>query len=63
MKNYKHTLKTYKYNCVLQDLTFGVEHNIDMVFASFIRKAEDVHEVRAHLGEKGKHIRIISKVS
>ena len=33
-----------------------------MVFASFIRKAQDVRDVRAQLGEKGKHIRIVSKV-
>ena len=34
-----------------------------MVFASFIRKASDVKAVRDVLGEKGKHIAIISKVS
>ena len=33
-----------------------------MVFASFIRKAGDVHQVRELLGEKGKDIRIISKI-
>merc|ERR1719354_522400 len=44
------------------DLLFGVEQNVDMVFASFIRKAEDVHAVRAVLGEKGKDIKIISKI-
>jgi len=33
-----------------------------MVFASFIRKASDVRAVRDVLGEKGKHIAIISKV-
>uniref|UniRef100_A0A2K6GCF7 Pyruvate kinase n=1 Tax=Propithecus coquereli TaxID=379532 RepID=A0A2K6GCF7_PROCO len=30
----------------IQDLKFGVEQDVDMVFASFIRKASDVHEVR-----------------
>ena len=33
-----------------------------MIFASFIRKAADVREVRKVLGEDGKHIRIISKI-
>uniref|UniRef100_A0A2R8ZZ43 Pyruvate kinase n=1 Tax=Pan paniscus TaxID=9597 RepID=A0A2R8ZZ43_PANPA len=36
----------------IQDLNFGVEQDVDMVFASFIRKASDVHEVREALGEK-----------
>ncbi|XP_032831572.1 pyruvate kinase PKM-like isoform X1 [Petromyzon marinus] len=44
------------------DLKFGVEQGVDMVFASFIRKAADVHAVRAVLGDKGKHILIISKI-
>jgi pyruvate kinase len=46
-----------------KDLLFGVEQDVDMVFASFIRKADDVKEVRAVLGEKGKNILVISKVS
>lgn len=46
----------------VQDLQFGVQQGVDMVFASFIRKAADVHAVRAVLGEKGKDIKIISKL-
>ncbi|XP_032477503.1 pyruvate kinase PKM isoform X6 [Phocoena sinus] len=46
----------------IQDLKFGVEQDVDMVFASFIRKASDVHAVRKVLGEKGKNIKIISKI-
>lgn len=44
------------------DLMFAVENDLDMIFASFIRKAEDVEAIRAHLGERGQHIRIISKI-
>ena len=33
-----------------------------MVFASFIRKAQDVLDVRKVLGEDGKHIKVISKI-
>ncbi|XP_058876951.1 pyruvate kinase PKLR [Acipenser ruthenus] len=45
-----------------QDLAFGVEQGVDVVFASFIRKAADVAAVREALGEGGRHIKIISKV-
>jgi len=44
------------------DLRFGVKNNVDMIFASFIRKKEDVQEVRQVLGEDGKHIKIIAKI-
>lgn len=44
------------------DLLFGAEQQVDFVFASFIRAAEQVDEVREALGESGRHIRIISKI-
>ncbi|KAL1775012.1 pyruvate kinase PKM isoform X1 [Sigmodon hispidus] len=46
----------------IQDLKFRVEQDVDMVFLSFIRKAADVHVVRKVLGEKGKNIKITSKI-
>ena len=47
---------------IQEDIRFGIEHDVDMVFASFVRKAEDVAEIRKELGERGKHILIVSKV-
>ncbi|KAF9180024.1 Pyruvate kinase, partial [Haplosporangium sp. Z 767] len=46
----------------LHDLQFGIEQNVDMIFASFIRSGEDVREIRRVLGDAGKHIKIISKI-
>ncbi|XP_036090719.1 pyruvate kinase PKLR isoform X4 [Rousettus aegyptiacus] len=45
-----------------RDLRFGVEHGVDIVFASFVRKASDVVAVRAALGPEGQAIKIISKI-
>ena len=49
-----------------KDLAWGVSQNIDIVFASFIRKAQDVLEVRKCLTDAdtviGSRIRIISKI-
>lgn len=44
------------------DLAFGVQNEVDMIFASFVRKPQDVADIRAVLGEKGKDILIISKI-
>jgi len=45
-----------------QDLMLGLEQNVDMIFASFIRNADGVKQIRDVLGEKGKNIWIIPKI-
>jgi len=45
-----------------QDLLLGVEQGVDMIFASFIRNADGVKQIRDVLGEKGKNIWIIPKI-
>jgi len=44
------------------DLLFGLRKEVDSIAASFIRSADDIKEIREVLGEKGKHIKIISKI-
>lgn len=46
----------------ISDLQFGVKNGVDMIFASFIRRGEDVKHIRQVLGEDGKDIQIISKI-
>ena len=43
-------------------VNFRIPHNFDMISALFIRKRSDVKQIRDILGEKGKHIKIISKI-
>ena len=45
-----------------KDLLFGVQQGVDIVFASFIRKREDIVNIRAVLGDKGRRIMIIAKI-
>lgn len=45
------------------DLLFGIEKDVEYVAASFIRKAEDVKNIRSFLNENGgEKIKIISKI-
>ena len=43
-------------------VNFGVRHGVDMIAASFVRKASDIETIRAVLGPDGRHIKIIAKI-
>ncbi|KAG9128358.1 Pyruvate kinase [Ceratobasidium sp. 392] len=45
-----------------KDLQFGVKNGVDMIFASFIRRAQDVTDIREVLGPDGAAIKIIVKI-
>lgn len=45
-----------------KDLKFGVKNGVDMIFASFIRRAQDVLDIREVLGPDGANIKIIVKI-
>lgn len=46
-----------------KDLAFGVENGVDLVALSFVRRADDVRELKRMLADLGApHIRVISKV-
>uniref|UniRef100_A0A7S1B1A8 Pyruvate kinase n=1 Tax=Noctiluca scintillans TaxID=2966 RepID=A0A7S1B1A8_NOCSC len=41
---------------------FGIPHAVDFVAASFVQSAEDVQFIRKTLGDRGRSIKIISKI-
>jgi pyruvate kinase len=41
---------------------FGLKYNVDFIAASFVRKPQDIEEIRDILGPRGANIRIISKI-
>lgn len=45
-----------------QDILFAIENDFDFIAASFVRKPEDVYEIRKILEENNSDIKIISKI-
>jgi pyruvate kinase len=43
-------------------IEWGVKNQVDFIAASFVRKGEDLDNIRAVLGEEGASINIISKI-
>ena len=45
------------------DILFGIEQDVDYIAASFVRKAEDIREIKRFLSEHGgDHIDVIAKI-
>ncbi len=45
-----------------EDIDFGIKNNLDFIAASFVRKKEDVLEIKKYLDKRKSKIRIISKI-
>lgn len=43
-------------------VNFGVKEGVDLIAASFVRKASDIEEIRECLGPRGTNIKIIAKI-
>lgn len=41
---------------------FGLKRGIDLIAASFVRKASDIEYIRDVLGPRGSHVKIIAKI-
>lgn len=46
----------------LVDLQFGLDNDVDFVGLSFVRRAEDVHELTRKIRESGKSVSVIAKI-
>ncbi|MEN9228007.1 MAG: pyruvate kinase [Gloeomargarita sp. HHBFW_bins_205] len=45
-----------------RDLEFGLAHGVDCVSLSFVRRPEDVRELRQLLQERGAHVPVLAKI-
>ena len=45
-----------------RDIAFGLEHDVDFIALSFVRRPEDVAELRELLGPKRNNIKIVAKI-
>jgi pyruvate kinase len=43
-------------------VNFGVKYGVDMIAASFVRKASDIAKIRETLGPAGRHIKVVAKI-
>lgn len=46
----------------IEDLEFGLKHNVEWVALSFVRKPEDIIDLKQRIAAHGKDIRVIAKI-
>ncbi|MBC6368575.1 pyruvate kinase [Algoriphagus sp. AK58] len=46
----------------IEDLHFGLEQDVDWIALSFVRSAEDIHDLRNRIKASGKHCKIVAKI-
>jgi pyruvate kinase len=46
----------------LKDLAFGLSHDLEWVALSFVRRPDDIHELRELIKKEGKQTKIIAKI-
>ena len=45
-----------------RDIAFGMDQGVDFIALSFVRQADDIHELRELLGDKAEQIKVIAKL-
>jgi pyruvate kinase len=45
-----------------EDLDFGLEHDVEWIALSFVRRASDIQEVKDYIKAKGKDTRVVAKI-
>lgn len=46
----------------IEDLHFGLDNDVEWVALSFVRRADDIHEIKRIIQERGKGTRVIAKI-
>lgn len=46
----------------IDDLEFGLEHDLDWIALSFVRSADDVRDLKRRIAEKGNETKVIAKI-
>lgn len=45
-----------------KDLEFGIENNIEWIALSFVREAQDIHDLRDIINRSGKELKVVAKI-